>query len=137
MAEYLLRYRLGGRSDWTVRSAGTAGLKGVAATPAAVTAVDELGIDMTGHKSRALTRSAVDEAGVIVVMTAGHHAEVAHRFPDVMDKVFLMMSFCDGAGPSDVDDPIGMPLPVYKHIRDEIDSALPGLMEYLKRLDSE
>jgi protein-tyrosine-phosphatase len=137
MAEYLLRHRLGGQSDWTVRSAGTAGLENIAATPAAVTAVEELGIDMTGHKSSALTRSVVDEAGVIVVMTAGHHAEVAHRFPDVMDKVFLMMSFCDGAWPSDVDDPIGMPLPIYKIIRDEIDSALPGLMEYLKRLDSE
>jgi protein-tyrosine-phosphatase len=137
MAEYLLRKRLGQQSDWKVRSAGTAGLEGIAATPAAVTAVDELGIDMTGHKSSPLTRSAVDEAGVIVVMTAGHHAEVAHRFPDVMSKVFLMMSFCDGAGLSDVADPIGMPLPVYVITRDEIDSALPGLMEYLKRLDSE
>ena len=135
MAEYLLRHRLGRESRWTVRSAGTAAIDGIGATPAAIEAVDEFGIDMTGHKSAALTRQVAEQAAVIVVMTLGHREEVARRFPDLLERVSLMTAFGDGMGSTNIVDPIGMSADIYVIVRDEIDIALPGLIEHLKTLE--
>jgi protein-tyrosine-phosphatase len=135
MAEYLLRHRLGPDSGWTIRSAGISATDGMRASLAAFKALREFGIDMSDHTSRALTRTLVNEAELIVVMTSEHRDEIRRRFPDVMDKVRLVTSFGSGVRGEGIIDPIGMSVDVYSRVRDEIDSALPGLMEHLKRVE--
>ena len=135
MAEYLFRNRLGAGSEWDVRSVGISASSDMPASPGGVDALKEKNIDMVAHRSRPLDRKVVDAASLIVVMTASHRAQIRTLFPDVMEKVFLLKPFNPAAADNDIEDPIGMSLDAYRGIRDEIDAALPGLIEFTKNLD--
>jgi len=128
MAEYLLRRRLEGIQGVRVKSAGIMALRGQPASPEAVTAMKEVGVDLTPHKSQPLTWELVDEADLIVVMTSAHLAAVQGRFPDAMEKTRRMMSFSDMPLSADVADPIGLSVDVYRRTRDQIDSAIADLI---------
>jgi protein-tyrosine-phosphatase len=134
MAEYLMRRRLGPSSGWAVVSAGVAALEGMTASRNAIDVLAEQGVDMTGHRSRQLTGDLVDAANVIVVMTASHRDQMRILFRDAREKVFLLRSFDPAADSVDVEDPIGADVGTYRQIRDTIESALPGLNEFLRGL---
>ena len=134
MAEHLLRRRLGPGSDWDVSSAGTSGGYGLPASRTAVEALDEIGLDLSSHRSRPLTREAVDDASLVVVMTADHRDFIRAVSPGAMEKIFLLRSF-DPAGAGDIEDPIGSSADTYRRVRDEIDRALPGLVSFMETLE--
>jgi protein-tyrosine phosphatase len=131
MAEYLLRARLPPGSAWTVASAGVAGMDGIPASSEAVAAVDELGIDLTSHLSRGVDSGMVAAAGLVVVMTAAQRDQMLALFPGIAEKVFLLRSFDKSATGSDIEDPIGGTSELYRRVRDEINAAIPGLLDYL------
>lgn len=135
MAEWLLRARLGKHSDWRVASGGVAAAPGQALTPAAAAALREAGVDGVSHRSRALTADVVDAAQLIVVMTALHREQLRWLFPAASEKVFLLKSFDAEAGGTDIEDPIGCSLEVYRDVRRQIEAALPGLMEFMVVLE--
>ena len=139
MAEYLLREELPKESAWTVRSAGTDAADGMPATDQAVSAMEEIGVDMGRHRSRRLTRETADEADVIVVMTAAHAERIEWRFPDVAHKVCRLKSFVPNAASEDTDipDPIGLGEYIYRAIRDEMQVAMPQLCRYLESIEKE
>ncbi len=132
MAEYLLRHHLGPATSWQVCSAGLAAGNGLAASAAAVEVLAERNIDLTPHRSRALTGEMIDNADLIVVMTASHAREIQARFPGARDRVRLLKSF-DPAGGRDIQDPLGSDPVTYRQIRDEIDEALLDLILHLKK----
>ena len=133
MAEGLLRHALGPETRWRVESAGLAAAEGLSASASAVTALRDVGVDISGHRSRLLTTALADSASVLVVMTGAHRDLMALRFPFALEKTFLFKSFLDeGAG--DVADPIGMPLASYRALRDEMIGLIPGLVAFLKQL---
>jgi protein-tyrosine phosphatase len=129
MAEYLFRSRLGPESGWESESAGLAAGDGMPATDAAVAAMQEIGIDLSVHRSRAVRLDVVEGATVVAAMTAAHHQMLQELFPDLAERVYLFKSF-SGAD-ADVADPIGGSLVTYRRIRDEIDEALPDLILFL------
>ena len=134
MAEFLLRRKLGPSSDWTVTSAGVSAIPAMPASNNAVAVLAEEGVDLTPHRSRQLARDLVDAASVIVVMTAGHCSQVQTLFRNAREKLFLLRSFDPAAESGDLDDPIGAEVETYREIRDAIESALPGLIEFLRGL---
>ncbi|MFC1498403.1 low molecular weight protein arginine phosphatase [Verrucomicrobiota bacterium] len=134
MAEYMLRERLKPDSDWTVSSAGLAACLWISASYAAIDVLAEHDIDMGGHKSKPVNRELVDEASLIVVMTLSQHKEMRMLFPDAAEKVFYLRHFDPEAEEKDIIDPIGASIEVYREIYDKIDSALPGLIEFLKTM---
>ncbi|HNQ23745.1 MAG TPA: L-threonylcarbamoyladenylate synthase [Phycisphaerae bacterium] len=83
-----------------VESAGTAGGFGGAAEHA-VTVMGRRGVDVTGHRSQALTTEMVREADHVFVMTEGHRAAVLQLDTEAGQRVALLLD----AG--DVADPIG------------------------------
>ena len=135
MAEYLLRDRLGDDTEWEVASAGVAAGRGMPASRPGMEVLAGKGIDMTPHSSRPLDRELAEDATLIVVMTASHRLQVLHMFPGAGEKVFVLKSFAPGGG-GDVDDPIGSTIEVYHRICGEIESALPGLVEFMGRLQN-
>lgn len=137
MAEYLLRHRLGRGSGWTVCSAGVAGCHGVPASRPAIQALKEKGIDLTPHQSQPVNRELVDEASLIVVMTASHLMQLRAVFPSAIEKSFLLKSFAAEGRGGDVEDPIGAAVEVYREVRDEIEAALPELMAFMKNFELE
>lgn len=137
MAEYIVRGHLTSRPDWSVCSAGVMTGYGTAASRYAIKAVKELGIDMREHRSQPVNAEMVDEAAMLVVMTQTHRDILCERYPSAESKTVLLKSFDPASDGGDVMDPIGLSFDVYRHVRDEIASALWGLDGHVSRLDTE
>ncbi len=134
MAEYIFREHFAKAAGWRVASAGTIGMPGVPISRTAVKALKDLGIDGRAHRSQPLTGTLMAEASLVVVMTDGHRDECLARFPDSAAKVVLLKSFDAASDGGDVLDPIGLPLPVYRAVRDDISNALWGLHTHVQKL---
>lgn len=134
MAESLLRRWLGKDSEWEVDSAGVSAMDGQRASDGAITVLAEKKMDLSTHRSCALTPALVDGADLVVVMTASHKRAVLQRFPRAGEKVFLLNTFSPRHPGEDVPDPFGMDGDVYRTVRDEIDAALPDLVLFLHGL---
>ena len=129
MAEGWLNQKLAGKG-WLAESAGVAAWGGTPASPEAIEVMREIGVDLSAHRSRRLTRELADKAAVILAMTDGHRREIERRFPEAAAKVWLVKSF--GAAPAeDVADPFGASVAVYRHVRDELIQALGDFLLYL------
>ena len=126
MAAGWLNRHLAGKG-WAAESAGVAGWEGSPAAPEAIEVMREIGIDISKHRSRALAKPLVDDAALILAMTAGHQREIGRRFPEAAAKTRLVKSFGLG-GARDVADPIGLPTEAYRHTRDELVQALGEFM---------
>jgi protein-tyrosine-phosphatase len=107
MAQALLTRRLadlglGGR----VRSAGV--VRGSApATDQAIEVMAERGLDVSGHKSRRLDTSMIDEAELIVGMSRTHVREVVVLDTDAFDRTFTLKELVRrgvGVGPRRPDE---------------------------------
>ena len=131
MAEYLFRDRLGDASNWSVQSAGVAAPVGSPASASGILAMREKDIDMARHKSQPLTPKLIDDAALIVVMTAGHQRAILDANPSARSKVFTLGSLSGQEGSGDIPDPIGLPLEIYVETRDAIDAALPRVQARL------
>lgn len=101
-----------------VRSAGAMASGNSPATPEAVEAMKQVGIDLSGHTSRALTQDMIQDADAIYTMTDGHRQAVLTLSPLAKEKTHRL-------DPSaDIIDPIGGPLEVYQQTADMIRRAI-------------
>jgi protein-tyrosine phosphatase len=91
-----------------VLSAGVAAESGAGASPQAVEAMTQQGLDLSAHRSRPLTLDLAREADVILCMTAAHRLAVLQVDPTAADKTRLL----DPDG--DIDDPFGAEGEVYR-----------------------
>jgi protein-tyrosine phosphatase len=131
MAEALFRHRCGDRLDWSCCSAGLYAAAGSPASAHAVEAMAELGIDLSGHRSRPLQAEQLKEAEMVVTMTAAQRLELIQDFPEVGNRVFLIKSFGTSKVPADITDPFGGSIQAYRKTRDEIDRALADLILFI------
>jgi len=118
MAEVIARDLLKGEDGAVVRSAGVSAGPGAAATPQAVAAAGELGLDLSTHRSQPLTAQAVAEADQILTMTATHLAMVLQVAPEAADRAAVLD--LDG----DIADPFGGTLEDYRATAEQIKTAL-------------
>lgn len=98
-----------------VLSAGASSAGGSGPTPEAVEAIEAMGLNLTHHRSRALSKELIAEADIIYAMTEGHLRAVLSMEPTAADRAFVL----DPDG-SDIPDPIGMPLSAYKETADRL-----------------
>jgi len=108
---------------YTVTSAGTLGIVGFPASDEAVEACAAKGIDISGHRSRALTTHLIEQSDFVFAMTRGHRDTVVEISPGAAKKCSLLD---DGV---DVPDPIGQSQVVYDNCAERIDKAI------IKRID--
>jgi protein-tyrosine phosphatase len=92
----------------SVISAGSFAMPGARATPQAVLAVKELGVDLSHHRSRPLTVELIHQADMIYTMSRSHAFQVMALVPSSTAKVATL----DPAG--DIDDPIGSDVHTYQ-----------------------
>jgi protein-tyrosine phosphatase len=96
-------------------SAGIAAADDMLPTPEAVKSLRARGIDLSGHRSRALTPDLIEQAEVIYTMTPSHAEAVMNAAPDAAHKVFPL-------GEAElVADPIGHPQGVYDETAEQIE----------------
>ena len=112
IAAALLRYHAMGRVE--VRSAGSA--PGEQMNPAALTVLEEWGINVTDARPSKLDPSEVEQSDVVVTMGCG---EACPIFPGV--------SYEDW----ELEDPAGQPVEFVRGTRDEIDRRVRSLLARL------
>lgn len=85
-----------------ILTAGIAAFGQEPASPQAVEAMNELGLDISGHRSSLLTQEMVGEAELILCMTGNQKNFILRMFPNAADKVFLLKEYARDNGEEDV-----------------------------------
>lgn len=106
-------------TDILVQSAGLAAT-GAPAEPNAVTAMAEMGIDISGHTSKQLTAEHLRQGGYFVCMTQGHKTVLLQA--GVPERQIFVLG---------IPDPYGGDLQVYRACRDALIKLLPELVNAL------
>lgn len=138
MAEGLLRHALQGQPEpWKsikVISAGVATRDGSPVSENSVIALKKTGIDITKHRSRAVTQEMLDDALVVFGMTESHLTTIQLRAQPVPGHLYLFRHFLPKAVEHEIGDPYGGPLKLYEACRDELVEAVPSLVAFIKTL---
>jgi protein-tyrosine-phosphatase len=116
-----------------VRSSGTWALEDQPASAYALQVMAERGLDIGAHRGRNLTKTAIEETDLILVMTLHHKEAILQDFPTAEGKVFLLSGM---AGPAyDVQDPYGGSIVEYRstanELADLIEKGYPRIMGLL------
>src|SRR5436309_2554 len=135
MAEGILRHALQGRGDYRVMSAGLGAMEGQPPSPYAVQAVRELGIDISGQRSRMVTPDLIQQADYIFGMTHSHIDTVMLLYPYAAEKTFMLREFDETLDiyEKDISDPIGGSYDVYLNCRDQIEQGIASLMRFVEQ----
>lgn len=127
MAEALLKAkRLEGIE---VRSAGVHAFPGSDASGHAKAALKEIGIEHS-HSASLLDQDLVDWATLILTMTSGHKQLIIGNIPDAAHKTSTLKEFVMQSD-SDVSDPFGSSLDVYRKTLNELNELVDKLVERL------
>ncbi len=134
MAEGIFRQIVEGREDYVALSAGLGAIDGLPPTPHAVEALKEMGIDISGLRSRPLTAELVRQADYIFCMTHSHIDMVTALYPQAAEKTFLLREFDERPDTceKDISDPIGGSYAVYVHCRDQIKQGITSLLGFIE-----
>jgi len=112
------RFAAEGLTDWVVDSAGTLGIEGATASPEAVEAMQEVGLDLSAHRSQGIRIEHMERADLVIAMTHAHLMELASMFPRDATERYVLRAFGLGAEPEevapDLADPIGKSLKFYR-----------------------
>lgn len=128
MAEGILRdLALKNDMDLEVKSAGTYAYDGDSASDNAITAMRDINIDISNHKSRLIHKELIDEADLILTMSSSHKKAIVSKFPEARDKTYLLNDYAFGEI-KDIEDPFGGSLSYYEKARDEIYRALEKIV---------
>ena len=103
---------------YTVISAGTLGMAGLPATAQAVSACAAKGVDISGHRSRALSGHLIEQSDLIFALARVHRDAVVEISPESANKCLLLVEDID------VSDPIGQSQVTYDNCAERIDEAV-------------
>lgn len=133
MAEAVARAELR-RRGWEhveVASAGVAAEFGAGASAAAVNVAEAQGLDLGGHRSRALDPNLLAWADLVLAMSPSHLARIDRMGGAA--KAALLGDFVAGAEGSGraVLDPFGGDVAVYRETLEELQQLVPGALDRL------
>ncbi len=138
MAEGLLKDYLPGRfkNSVSIISAGTMGLQNEPASAEAVSALLEWGINISGHRSRGVTKHLIENSNMIITMAENHYDLLRRHFKRAKENIFLLRTF-DRQGPvsdKSIADPIGQGPNVYRQARDTISAEIKRILPRIVQL---
>ena len=128
MAEALLRRELRGQDGFTVESAGLGALVGHPASEHSVALMEELGLDISGHRARQIHPDMVAESDLVLVMEAGHRRAIDDADPTVRGKVHRLGEWQD----VDIDDPYRQERSAYEDALRDIQAGVASWVEKVK-----
>lgn len=102
-----------------VKSAGVAAYPGGKASQHTDAILKERGIT-EDHRSQPVTLELIDWANLILTMTMGHKVMLCQQFPMASSKIFTLKEYV-GEPDSDIMDPYGGSLEVYKQTEKELE----------------
>ena len=116
-----------------VFSAGISAMDGDQASENSLKACEEVGLDLTDHRSAALTRATLENASAIFCMTESHRSLLTMYFevPE-STSIFLMREFTE-EGSKELPDPFGQDMDVYRECRNRMQESLPSLVNWVEK----
>lgn len=135
LAEVLFRDLAKEHAGYQVLSAGVGAFSGQAASRHSVTLAKERGLDLSRHKSRAVTVDLIENATHIFGMGRSHIAAILADFPEAEDKVYLVSEFAadDRLRGRDLADPFGGDLSDYRETLVHLEKMLPSVLAYIEQ----
>jgi protein-tyrosine-phosphatase len=135
LAEALFRDLVKNRDDYEVLSAGISAFSGQPASPHSQQLARDIGLDLSGHRSRNVTLPLVEKADYIFAMSRGHLAAMEEDFPEASDKLYLVSEFCadDTLRGRDVRDPFGGSRQAYQETLIHLQKLLPSVLAYIEQ----
>ncbi len=106
-----------------IESAGLAAMSGATASAEAVRAAQEMGVDISAHRSRLLTDDLLRRADLVYTMTEAHRREILERWPGAAGKTFRLDA------QADIADPVGGSLAVYRQTARRLEALLRRRLE--------
>ena len=134
MAEGLFRDLVKNDPEIEVSSAGLAAPLGQLASTHSVEVMQEIGLDISKHRSQPLTEKLVEESAGIFVMTYSHLDHILMIFPEAAEKTFLIRHFEENIPLElrEIYDPIGQTREVYRATREQLSLSMPTLLNWIK-----
>lgn len=80
-------------NDVQILSAGISAVNGAPASEFAIKALEEEGIDISGHTAKQLTSQMINEADLILTMTASHKNMIISMIPSAKGKTHTLKEF--------------------------------------------
>ncbi len=106
-----------------VVSCGTLRLIGRRAADDMIAVAHERGLDLSDHRSRALSKLLITAADIVFAMSPEHRREVLSISPEAADRAVLLGTWL--ADPKqEIADPMGRPFDAYRKAAQDIDEAL-------------
>jgi protein-tyrosine phosphatase len=134
MAEYLMQRRVAERLDCPpgeledrgvmIMSAGIAAMTGGRASTEAIEVLREVGLDLSQHESQPLSDRLVRFADQILTMTRGHREAILAQWPHAAARTAFVCR-----DQSDISDPIGGSLDVYRRCLQQLDRHIELWMD--------
>lgn len=112
-----------GLQEYSFSSAGLNAFAGDEASPHAVEAMREVGVDLSAHRARILTSYELTEPGIFAVMSTTHQSMLMQAGVPA-DRIVLL-----GGG---IADPYGRSLESYRRCRDQLEAAVGALLDRLE-----
>jgi protein-tyrosine-phosphatase len=119
------------KDEVRVSSAGIGAWEGQAAAGHAVAVLAEIGVDISRHRARMLTREIVENAALLVAMAREHRDYALALAPGAAGRVLLIGELDPGRSDPDVRDPMGEGEEGYRRVRDDIDTLVGLLAPHL------
>lgn len=116
--------------NYTADSAGLFTSEGLPASEAAVIAMKEMEIDLSGHTSQAISQFLMAEADLVLTMTRQHHNYLIGLFPEKAHQTFTLGEFI-GQPDQDILDPYGMDQEAYQKCSQELMKVLIEVIKIL------
>lgn len=105
--------------EYSILSAGISTVDGMAASKNSIEALKEIGIDLSNHRSKVITKELIDKSDIILTMTKSHKEILVQAVPKCREKVYTFKGFVN-KNESDISDPFGGNLDTYRNTMREI-----------------
>lgn len=121
-----------GRTDVEVDSAGMIAIEGLSASEPAREVLAGEGIDVSGHRTKRVTKDLIDESDIILVMGKIHEERILEVAPEAKNRLFLLKEFAKINDNSlNIADPIGGSLDFYQEIFTVIKDAVERISKII------
>ena len=118
----------------SIMSAGMLPLAGRPSPALARQSAARHGIDLSDHRSCHLTPACLERAALIIVFDDRIHRAFYDRYPGATVPLIRLDAFADDRiGLEGIRDPVDQPAAVFETVYTEIDAAIDGMLETLRR----
>lgn len=124
MAErYAARRVAAADADLDVSSAGFVEREGRSSPDTAVAVASEFGVDLADHGSAHVTREMVDGSDLVFLMDVDNYRRFRGRFPDAVEKAFLLRAVREEGG-VEIPDPVHGDRDTFREVYGDVAAAV-------------